>query len=94
MKAGVFRRAPAFHGLYPKSKPPAMRVVLITGRMGRGGQLAVGKRVNGFAGFAGWWRSLLGTLLQRAILRAGRGGESYSQNSFVRPTRDCVPVFW
>ena len=31
MKAGVFRRAPAFHGLYPKSKPPAMRVVLIFG---------------------------------------------------------------
>ena len=29
MKAGVFRRVPAFHGLYPKSKPPAMRVVLI-----------------------------------------------------------------
>ena len=29
VKAGVFRRAPAFHGLYPKSKPPAMRVVLI-----------------------------------------------------------------
>ena len=41
MKAGVFRRAPAFHGLYPKSKPPAMRVVLIlniitqTGRLGK-----------------------------------------------------------
>ena len=28
-KAGVFRRAPAFQGLYPKSKPPAMRVVMI-----------------------------------------------------------------
>ena len=30
-KAGVFRRAPAFQGLYPKSKPPAMRVVMILG---------------------------------------------------------------
>ena len=30
-KAGVFRRAPAFQGLYPKSKPPAMRMVMIAG---------------------------------------------------------------
>ena len=22
------------------------------------------------------------------------GEKCYSQNSFVRPTRDCVPVFW
>lgn len=56
----------------------------------------MGKRVNGFAGFAGWWRRFLGTPLPCAILRAGRGGVEgrYSQNSFVRPTRDCVPVFW
>ena len=32
-----------------------------------------------------------GDVLRAAACRAeGR----YSQNSFVRPTRDCVPVFW
>lgn len=40
MKAGVFRRAPAFHGLYPKSKPPAMRVVLMCIEERPGGNIA------------------------------------------------------
>lgn len=55
----------------------------------------MGKRVNGFAGFAGCLRSSLATLLQRVMSLAGawRGFRVYSQNSFVRPTRDCVPVF-
>ena len=32
VKAGAFRRGPAFRGLYPKSKPPLLEVVLIARR--------------------------------------------------------------
>ena len=55
VKAGVFRRAPAFHGLYPKSKPPAMRVVLILGLGGLPCRIPSSNRTRTAALGRRWW---------------------------------------